>query len=84
MFLRIKSWLTILPVVILTTLYMVLSLNLRGFVDWKFFSDLAEPGRIFDKQGGRLGWLVVLFHVIIINYVDQNIYRKLVISSTKK
>lgn len=88
--LHLVSWAKIIPLIILTLAFMILSLNVRGFVDsshkllyWKFFSQLSEPGHIFDKKS-RLAGFVMFLHVVIINYVDENIYRKLVVASTKK
>lgn len=63
--------------------FMVLSLNLRGFIDpeHKLFysetlSNLAAPGGIFDANTGW-GQIPNIFHVIVTNGFDEMVYRPL-------
>ncbi len=66
---------------ILTLIFMVLSLNARGFIDpsHKFFyfeeiSAWADKGGIFDANT-LWGQIPNIFHVVITNVFDEVLYR---------
>lgn len=78
-----------ITVLIGTLIFMVLSLNARGFIDerHKFLysstiSGWAQAGGIFDASTGW-GQIPNLIHVLVINVFDEVIYRPLAKKFTK-
>lgn len=72
-----------ISITIITMVFMVLSLNLRGFIDPQhklFYSEtlsgMAAPGGIFDAKTGR-GQIPNILHVVITNGFDEMVYRPL-------
>ena len=81
--LQIASNTVFLSITIITMVFMVLSLNLRGFIDpeHKLFyseklSSLAAPGGIFDANT-NWGQIPNILHVLITNAFDEMVYRPL-------
>lgn len=66
---------------VLTLIFMVLSLNARGFIDpshklfyFEQISSWADKGGIFDANT-MWGQIPNIFHVVITNVFDEVIYR---------
>ena len=87
--LHLASNAAFLAITILTMIFMVLSLNLRGFIDPEhklFYSDtlskLADEGGIFDVN---TSWNQIpnIFHVLITNGFDEMVYRPFAIKLAK-
>lgn len=69
---------------ILTLIFIVFSLNARGFIDpeHKFFyseivSSMAGKGGLFDSST-IFGQIPNIIHVVVTNGFDENVYRKTV------
>lgn len=66
-----------IPILVVTFIVLMLSLNLRGFVIpeyrhiyVKFFSDLAQPGEIFDKNTSKI-LLPTILHVVLVSILSK-------------
>ena len=66
-----------LPILFATFVVLMLSLNLRGFVIpehthiyFKPFSDLAQPGQIFDKTTSKI-LLPTVLHVVVVSLLNK-------------
>lgn len=67
-----------------TLIFIVYSLNARGFIDphHKLFysetvSSWAGPGGIFDSNT-IMGQIPIIVHVVVTNGFDENVYRRVV------
>lgn len=70
-------------------IFMVLSLNARGFIDpshkllfWENISGWAKPGGLFDSQT-NMALIPIIVHAIITNALDELVYRPIAIWSTR-
>lgn len=75
-FFYVRSWLILLPLVIVTLFFMIFSLNARGFIDpshkllyWEGVSSMASAGGIFDANSNK-AILIVIIHVVFTNLLD--------------
>jgi hypothetical protein len=73
----------------ISLVFMVLSLNARGFIEpdhkllyFEEISSWAQPGGIFDAQT-YWGQIPNLIHVIVTNVFDESVYRPLAKRFTK-
>ena len=81
--LRLSSEAVFVSITIITMVFMVISLNLRGFIDPEhklFYSEtlsgMAAPGGIFDANT-TWGQIPNIFHVLVTNGFDEVVYRPL-------
>lgn len=76
-------------IIVPAVLFMVLSLNVRGFIDpshkllyWEGISAWAQPGGIFDART-NFSLIPIILHVVITNGIDEHLYRPVAIYTTR-
>ena len=81
--LHLASNAVFISITILTMIFMVFSLNLRGFINpehklfySEYFSSLAATDGIFDANT-MWGQIPNIFHVVVTNGFDEMVYRPL-------